>query len=181
MILVRHGQSEFNAAFSVTRIDPGIHDPKLTDEGRRQAAEAARQLAEHPVRMLVASPYTRALETAHIIADVLGLPMTIDPIVGERAAYACDVGSVTSLLRGRWPHLDLGHLEERWWPEMEEPEHALLVRCARFRAAMAAREDWRHVAVVTHWGFIRGLTGQRVGNGAVVPFDPTGPVPEVFE
>ncbi|MCC7271484.1 MAG: histidine phosphatase family protein [Alphaproteobacteria bacterium] len=181
MILVRHGQSEFNAAFSVTRIDPGIHDPRLTEEGKRQAAAAAEALAGHPVRGLVASPYTRALETAHIIAEALRLPVTIDPIVGERAAYACDVGSPTSLLRGRWPHLAMDHLDERWWPEMEEPEHALLARCARFRAAMAARHDWRHVAVVTHWGFIRGLTGKRVGNGAVVPFDPTAPAPDSFE
>jgi len=34
MILVRHGQSEFNAAFNVTRIDPGIRDPKLTRMAR---------------------------------------------------------------------------------------------------------------------------------------------------
>jgi hypothetical protein len=27
--------------------------------------------------------------------------------------------------------------------------------------------------VVTHWGFIRGLTGHEVGNCAAVPFDPT--------
>ena len=34
MILVRHGQSEFNAVYSVTRVDPGIPDPQLTDIGR---------------------------------------------------------------------------------------------------------------------------------------------------
>ena len=181
MILVRHGQSEFNAAFSVSRIDPGIPDPRLTDEGRRQAAEAADTLAAMPIRHLVASPYTRAIETAEIISGVLGVPLTVDPVVGERAAFACDIGSMTSLLRAKWPHLRLDHLDEQWWPVMEEPEHALMVRCARFREAMAARDDWRHVAVVTHWGFIRGLTGRRVGNGAVVPFDPTAPAPTEFE
>ena len=181
MILVRHGQSEFNAVYSVSRIDPGINDPRLTEEGKRQAAAAAAALADMPIRHLVASPYSRAIETAEIIQSALGLPLTIDPIVGERAAFACDVGSVASVLRGKWPHLGLDHLTEEWWPTMEEPEHALLDRCARFRAAMAGREDWRHVAVVTHWGFIRGLTGRRVGNGAVVPFDPTGPAPTVFE
>ncbi len=181
MILVRHGQSEFNAVYSVSRVDPGIADPRLTDEGKRQAAAAAESLAEMPIRHLVASPYSRAIETAEIIGGTLGLPLTIDPIVGERAAFACDVGSVASVLRSKWPHLGLDHLTEQWWPTMEEPELALLDRCARFRAAMAARDDWRHVAVVTHWGFIRGLTGRRVGNGAVVPFDPTGPAPTEFE
>ena len=32
--------------------------------------------------------------------------------------------------------------------------------------------DWRHVAVVTHWGFIRGLTGRQARNAELVPFDP---------
>ena len=45
MILVRHGQSEFNVVYSVTRVDPGIPDPKLTDEGRRQARDVASALA----------------------------------------------------------------------------------------------------------------------------------------
>ena len=49
----------------------------------------------------------------------------------------------------------------------------LLARCTEFRGAMALAVDWRHVAVVTHWGFIRGLTGQGVANGTVLTFDPT--------
>ena len=43
MILVRHGQSHFNLHFSATRVDPGIEDPELTDEGVRQAATAAEE------------------------------------------------------------------------------------------------------------------------------------------
>jgi broad specificity phosphatase PhoE len=181
MILVRHGQSEFNVVFAKTRIDPGIRDPRLTEEGRRQAAAAAATLADGDVRMLVASPYTRALETAEIIAGVLGIDILVDPLVGERAAFACDFGTPSSELRGRWPAIAMDHLEEQWWPDHEEPEHALLDRCARFRTAMAARPDWPHVAVVSHWGFIRGLTGRRVGNCAILPFDPTAPAPTVFE
>ena len=45
MILLRHGQSEFNVAFNATRVDPGIPDPRLTEEGRRQARAAAVALA----------------------------------------------------------------------------------------------------------------------------------------
>ena len=32
MILIRHGESEFNVVFNKTRVDPGIPDPALTDE-----------------------------------------------------------------------------------------------------------------------------------------------------
>jgi hypothetical protein len=31
------------------------------------------------------------------------------------------------------------------------------------------------IAVVTHWGFIRALTGLKVPNGTVLPIDPTRP------
>jgi hypothetical protein len=37
---------------------------------------------------------------------------------------------------------------------------------------MKGVDDWAQVAVISHWGFIRGLTGQEVRNGEAVPFDP---------
>lgn len=172
MILVRHGQSHFNVVYSVTREDPGIIDPGLTEVGLQQAEAAAAALKERAVRRILASPYTRTLHTAEIIADRLGLPVAIEPLVRERAFFACDIGSPRSHLSGRWPHFDFGDLPERWWPEPEETEEELLLRCTSFRRSMATTEDWREVVVVSHWGFIRGLTGQAVDNGTLLPFDP---------
>jgi len=37
---------------------------------------------------------------------------------------------------------------------------------------MAGAADWPQVAVVSHWGFIRALTGLRVPNGHLLRFDP---------
>ena len=173
MILLRHGQSEFNVVYGETRRDPGIRDPRLTSVGRAQAEAAAEALREHPVRTVLSSPYTRALQTADIVARLLGLHVAIEPLVRERRAFTCDIGTHRSALTAAWPHLDFADVEERWWPEAEESEHELLVRCHSFRQVMAARDDWQHIAVVSHWGFIRGLTGQAVGNGALVPYDPT--------
>jgi broad specificity phosphatase PhoE len=45
MILLRHGQSEFNLHFTATKRDPGIVDAPLTDLGHAQAAAAAEELA----------------------------------------------------------------------------------------------------------------------------------------
>ena len=56
MILLRHGQTIFNAVFGLTRIDPGIVDPGLTAEGRRQIRTAAENLAGQGLRRVVASP-----------------------------------------------------------------------------------------------------------------------------
>lgn len=168
MILIRHGQSEFNVVFSATRQDPGIRDPHLTEEGRRQARVAGEALAGTGLKRLICSPYSRAIETAEIIAGVLDLGLTVDPLVGERAAFSCDVGSPPTELKLRWPALELEHLTEQWWPTMEESETALHERCRRFHETMLEDSLWQETGVVTHWGFILGITGLRVGNGTVV-------------
>lgn len=173
MILVRHGQSEFNVVFGATRRDPGIVDPALTVEGRRQIEAAASDLAGRDLRRIVASPYTRTLESAEILAEVLDRPVSIESIIRERCYFTCDIGSPRSELAQRWPGFDFGDLDEEWWPDPEETEAQLMIRCTSFRTRMRAVEDWPHVLVVSHWGFIRGLTGLEVGNGTIVPFDPT--------
>jgi broad specificity phosphatase PhoE len=174
MILIRHGESEFNAVFNRTRKDPGIADPKLTPLGKDQVRRAAAVIRRdgHPIQRLITSPYTRALETAAILAEELTLPVEVEPIVHEHAAWSCDVGTPISALAERWPALDFSHLAEIWWPD-NEPHESVRRRCDDFRVKAARLADWRHVGVVSHWGFIRTLTGLDVRNAEVVKFDPT--------
>lgn len=178
MILLRHGQSEFNLHFGATRQDPGIVDPRLTDLGHTQAADAAQQLLGQGLSRIIVSPYTRALQTARPVAEALGLPIDIDPIVRERYAFACDIGSCRPDLERDWPQHDFGLIADTWWPAEEEPEASIVDRAARFKASLAARHDWDRTLVVSHWGFILSLTGQSVANGQWLRCDPTGPAPE---
>lgn len=176
MLLVRHGQSEFNAAFTLTRVDPGIPDPELTEIGRVQAAAAAEDLAGRDVVRLVVSPYTRTLQTARIIAERLRVPISLDPRVRERAAFHCDIGTRPQALAARFPEFDFGGLGDPWWHDhlslgRAETEEELALRAEHFRSEMARREDWRRVAVVTHWGFVRALTGRQAQNGEIIAYD----------
>jgi glucosyl-3-phosphoglycerate phosphatase len=173
MLLIRHGQSEFNAIYGRTRVDPGIPDPKLTEEGRAQAHLAAKALAPHGIVRLIASPYVRALETAAIIADELGLGIEVDPLVRERAAFHCDIGSSPVELARRFPALAFDHLDDPWWHDhvalgVDESEAQVLARGAAFRARAAAFADRNRVCVVTHWGFIRALTGIEAKNAEIL-------------
>ena len=173
MLLIRHGQSEFNAVYARTRVDPGIPDPKLTDEGRRQAHDAAAALAAQGIERLIASPYTRALETATIIAHALRLPIEVEPLVSERAAFHCDIGTSPRELARRFPDLAFDHLDDPWWHDhvglgVDESEAAVVERGRRFRARAARLEGRDRVCVVTHWGFIRALTGIEAKNGEIV-------------
>jgi len=179
MFLIRHGQSQFNAVYSVTRVDPGIADPVLTDEGVRQAEAAAdallalSQRGEGEVRRMICSPYTRALQTASIIAGRLGIDVTIDPLVRERSAFHCDIGASPRELAKRFPRYRFDHLDDPWWHDhvsigQPESEDALAVRGSAFREAMRGNADYAHIAVVTHWGFIRCLTGRTPANGEIL-------------
>lgn len=172
MILIRHAESLFNAHFRETREDPGIVDPGLTETGLRQAKAAAERLAAQDIRRILSSPYSRTLHTAEIIAERLGLSVQIEPLVREHAYFTCDVGSPRSHLADRWPAFEFGDLPERWWPEPDESEDEVLVRCRLFRESMADVTDWPQVLVVSHWGFIRGLTGTALDNAESIVFDP---------
>ena len=101
----------------------------------------------------------------------------VNPIVRERYAFTCDVGSPVSELTRRWTDLDFGGVEEVWWPAAEEPEHAIVARANLFREEIAALPDWADTLVVSHWGFLLCLTGRSVMNGQWLRCDPTDPPP----
>ena len=177
MILLRHGESEFNQHFSVTRRDPGIRDPALTERGRAQVEAVAGALAGMEISRIIVSPYTRALQTAAPLAGLLGVKVAVQPLVRERFAFTCDIGSPRSVLQERWPEHDFAALPEIWWPQANEPHDAVIGRAARFRAEMAADRDAERCLVVSHWGFILALTGQSVQNGVWVRCDPAAAPP----
>jgi broad specificity phosphatase PhoE len=178
MILLRHGQSEFNLHFTATRRDPGIPDPRLTPLGQEQAEAAAVALAGEGIERIIVSPYTRALQTAAPVAAALGLPVFINPTVRERYAFVCDIGSPRTALETDWPQHDFSLIDEVWWPTGHEPEGSVIARANLFRSEMAALPNWSRTLVVSHWGFIMSLTGLSVQNGQRLRFDPTAPPPD---
>jgi broad specificity phosphatase PhoE len=178
MIMLRHGQSEFNLRFTATRRDPGIEDARLTEYGHHQAEQAARHLAREPITRIIASPYTRALQTAEPLARRLGLSVEILPIVRERFGLACDIGSPRSRLELAWPAHNFSNIAEKWWPESYETPASVTGRALEFRLLMRDAPDWRETVIISHWGFILCLTGQNIGNGEIIRCDPTDPHPE---
>jgi broad specificity phosphatase PhoE len=80
--LVRHGESTWNIA----GLAQGHNDEaELTERGLRQAAEAAWQFRDRPVRAIYASDLRRAQQTAAEFAAVLGLPVYADARLRERS------------------------------------------------------------------------------------------------
>jgi len=184
MILMRHGQSEFNLHFTATRRDPGIPDPRLTPDGQAQAVHAASVLRSRPIRRVIVSPYTRALQTAAPIIAALGVPepvqVHVSPLIRERFHFSCDIGTQVSQLAAAWPAHDFSHIDEVWWPQETETGESTAARAQAFRAQMANDPLWRETLVVSHWAFILTLTGQSLNNGDWTEVDITAPAPETL-
>lgn len=77
LYIVRHGESEYNAAISRAGsawADPQIYDAPLTDKGRRQAAALQAKFASlgvpHHEVLWVTSPLTRAIQTLLLACPV---------------------------------------------------------------------------------------------------------------
>lgn len=180
MFLLRHGQSYFNLHFNATRIDPGIEDPELTPLGIEQARAAARRLAGEKLTSIIVSPYTRALQTAEpVLALHQTVPATIMREVREQAAFVCDIGSPPDLLARRFPHHDFSHLPRQWWHGGAETAQATQARAVAFRVFMAARSDGSTTLLVSHWAFIRALSGVSLQNGEILEYDPAPRVHQV--
>lgn len=177
MIVLRHCESEFNRLFTATRRDPGIADPPLSERGRTQADALVPVLASEGIRRIVVSPYTRALQTAEPLARTLGLTPQVHPLIRERAAFSCDVGSPPAALAAAWPEIDFSHLEENWWTTGVERPELVEERAALFRAEMAASPEWPSTLVISHWGFLIAFTHRSFENGSWHRIDPRAPRP----
>jgi len=160
MLLVRHGQSEWNA---VGRWQ-GNADPALTELGRLQAIHAAGRVGA--VDVVVASPLIRALETARLISNHIGVgPVVVEADLAERDAGEWE-GLTRSEIERDWP----GYLEDERRPPGYEGHDVLMVRVAAALARVHADYDGAEVLVVTHGGVIgaverdAGLPWERLPN-----------------
>lgn len=83
IFFVRHGMREDfeNPAWKETAANP--HDTPLSARGLRQAGDVAEALRGKGVRAVFSSPFLRALQTAHPLAEACGLPVFVEPGLSE--------------------------------------------------------------------------------------------------
>jgi broad specificity phosphatase PhoE len=176
--LIRHAQSAFNAVYDPDQPDPMIFDAPITPLGETQAQGARAEVDHLDLRNVIVSPFTRTLQTAHLIFGDR-LPFQINATVREQLCNSCDVGSSPHALARDYPHLDFDHLDDCWWHDGEkdhrgiavEPHDVLQERANGF-VEFLKRERIHSTAIVTHGNFIRALTGIQPQNCEVIKFDP---------
>jgi uncharacterized phosphatase len=70
LYFIRHGESVYNSLGKLS----GSTDSPLTDKGREQAKEIAKDIKPLHIDLIVSSSLSRARETAEIIAENIGYP-----------------------------------------------------------------------------------------------------------
>jgi uncharacterized phosphatase len=147
LYLVRHGETDWNAQRRIQ----GSTDIPLNATGRMQAETTGALLARRSWDGIYASPLSRAVETASIIAAAVGLgkPATIAAIV-ER-----NYGEAEGL---NWEEI------ERLFPGDEpvpgrETHAEVAARVVPALVSLAVSRPGDSLIVVTHGGVIRSLVG----------------------
>jgi probable phosphoglycerate mutase len=86
---MRHGQAENN----VSRTLVGRHiESHLTPQGKQEVADVSRQLKSIPIDKVYVSPVIRAMETAQIVCETLGMTYEVD----ERL-YEIELGKLVGM------------------------------------------------------------------------------------
>jgi glucosyl-3-phosphoglycerate phosphatase len=101
LVLWRHGRTEWN----VTGRFQGQLDPALDEAGREEVARSAPHLAAalpRPGTVVVASDLGRAVDTAAVLADALGVPLLQDPRLREHG-MGCWEGLTRAEVAERYP------------------------------------------------------------------------------
>jgi 2,3-bisphosphoglycerate-dependent phosphoglycerate mutase len=149
VIFMRHGQADNN----VNRILVGRHvESHLTEQGRRQVGYAAKDLKNIQVDKVVVSPVIRAVETAEIVCNEIGLEYEID----ERL-YEIELGKLVGMnfdeVMSKYGNLFLKFYDE-YDPALErfgvEPFTSVKERVKSLLEEVAEKHTDRNILCVTH-------------------------------
>lgn len=169
LLLVRHGQSEWNAA---GLMQGQTAHPALTGLGHEQAAAAARELVAAAPGALISSDLARAVQTAEHCARATGLPLATTPELREQG-YGVLEGRPS---RELWDVVDW--TDPHWAAEGGESLAQLHARVAGLLARLRREPPAGVVALVTHGDTIRAAQAVAAGDGpeampAVTPHNGT--------
>ena len=143
---LRHGETDWNAR----NLSQGNVDIPLNDVGRAQARNASDLLLHRGIRSIVASPLSRAHDTARVTAERLGVPVILDDGLRE-VAFGIQEGQ------------PMGPWFDGWVAGHATPEGAEAFADLRARAVQAVNRALQReapVLVVAHGALFRALRAE---------------------
>jgi broad specificity phosphatase PhoE len=155
----RHGESLANVADRELLVGQGDTD-QLSERGFQQARSVGERLRGEGLERILASPYTRAEQTAQAIADVLGgLPVETDDDLHEvrqSDAYRAAAPDYAGTGYIRW----MTGAEPSYAEPGAESFAGIVARVDRVQARLASRTGAERLLCVSHWGFLHFFLGR---------------------
>lgn len=150
-LFIRHGETDWNRQQRFQ----GQIDVPLNDAGRAQARRLAERLRASPADVLVSSPLQRARETAELLGQAWGLPVTVVPDLREQGfgiLEGLEVAEVPTLHPALWQDW-LVHQADFALPGGESLRrvHDRVMTAVRM---LAEAHPGLRVAAVTHGGVL---------------------------
>ena len=156
-----------------------------TAQAERLNDRLKKMILPEEIQLIVSSPLTRTLQTAELVFKGFPTetPRVICPLARERLYLSSDVGVCKSTQMSRFPSWDFSEIpnDDPWWfstndgtPYVEwrpsgeyacpgEPADVFRERIRALRRWLEQRPE-TNIALVTHWGVARGLTGESLHN-----------------
>lgn len=166
--LVRHAnrQDFIDPEWYKTAASP--YDPGLSPDGAEQAQKLARRLAGSDIEHIVASPFLRTIQTARPVADVLDLPMLLEPGLGEwlNADWFSEAPTLLGpdALAERFPRTDLNYVP-CLRPSFPETRTAMFERVGETVQCLVHRYDEvDEVLLVGHGATVQGALRTLIGD-----------------
>lgn len=165
VILVRHGRTALTESHKLS--GRGGEDPQLSELGREDAKKVAAELAKvgksstfaklFAPTAVVSSPIARTRETAEVIAQQLGLSVSIEDDIAEIAFGEWD-GHTNQEVSARWPEqYNAWRGDVQIAPPGGESLEEFDQRVQRGRERILSEYEGQTVVVVSHVMPIRGF------------------------
>ncbi len=173
VVLVRHGRTHLTETKRIS--GRGGENPKLSDLGRADAKAAATAAAQigrsgawahlNPISAIVASPIQRTVDTANIIANELGLSVSLNENIAEISFGDWD-GFTNEEVKEKWPN-EFKAWQGAW--EIAPPNGESLAefdaRLIQGLYQIVSENSGKTVAVVSHVMPIRGMVRRAIEGG----------------
>jgi len=152
--VMRHGEAHSNEKGVLeTKGDLTNH---LTEKGKQQVTDSLSYIKTLGVDVIIASPFLRTQETAHIVSSMLGIPIVTDEKIREYDLGDFDGRPATEYLE----HFGHTYLQYDTRPPHGETHREMMHRSMKALVELEEKYEGKTILLVTHGGPARMMLAE---------------------
>lgn len=139
----------------------GWGDLPLSEEGRRQAKESIEKIGKLNIDIVLSSPLKRAMETAEIVGEGMGLDVKKWLYLKERNTYGLMCGESKEEIEEEYPELHNAYENDEWLAGAEKYED--LVKRLEIMMRKIKEFKFDKILAVTHGKVLGAICKEFLG------------------